>query len=209
MIMNAEFDLSLVEINNKKQGRRFDSVRRGYDTAQVDAFLVRIASRIEALEEELHQFRVAAEVPTHGADLGQDLAASPAGDASDAYTKGITRLVAAGVREVEKMLAEAKAEAAGIVSEAGIEADRITRDAKSVATRSVDEARASLNQVEEDARRALSDVAERRRQMIEELRNMQEHLVSVAQDLDLMLDPVGPDTEVPTRSAGVVTGAGL
>ena len=188
--MGAELDLPLVEINNKREGRRFSSVRRGYDTDQVDAFLIRMASRIEALEKE------------------RDLAASPAGEASEGYTKGIARLVAAGVREVEKMLAEAKAEAATIVSEAGIEADRITKDAKSVATRSVDEARASLNRVEEQARTTLADVAERRATMIEELRTMQKHLLGVAQDLGLVLDTAGPDDELPGRSPRVAGAEG-
>ena len=159
------------------QNERFASVRRGYYPAQVDAFLVAIASRIRALEAELHDLRV---TPSH-----------PAEDAPEDPAKRITMLGEVAEREVQEMIEEARAEAATIVSEAGIEADRITRDAERAATRAVDEASMHLTKVEEEARRIPSDVAERRRQMIEETQAMQERLVRIAKELDLMVKDGG------------------
>jgi DivIVA domain-containing protein len=157
--------------------QRFSSVRRGYDPEQVDAFLVAIASNIEALEAELQRLRV---TPPSSAEV-----------APEGPMKRSARLIEVGEREIERMLGEAKTEAATTVSEARSEADRVTNDARDTARRSVDEARAFLSQVEGDAAKMLSDVAERRRQMMGELQKMQEHLVSVARDLDLVLNPEG------------------
>ncbi|MGZ5301802.1 MAG: DivIVA domain-containing protein [Actinomycetota bacterium] len=175
--MGAEFDPPLVEMVKRKRKRRFASAQGGFDPAQVDAFLVAIASGIEALEAKLHEFRV---TPP-----------SPAEDADEGSAKRLARLGEVAERAIEQMLVEAKAEAATIVSEARSEADLITRDAQGVATRPVDEARAFLTQVEEDARRISSNAAERRRQMVEEIRKMQERLLRIAKDLDLVVNPEG------------------
>lgn len=208
--MSVELDPPLVESDKKKSNRRFASVRRGYDPAAVDDFLVAITSRIDALETELHHERVTAEVPPQGTDLAQVPPLAPAEDASDGYTKRIARFGVVGLGEVERMLAEAKAEAATIVSEAGSEADRITREAQDWARRSVDGARAFLTKVEEDAGRMLSDIAERRREMIGEFRKMREHLLSVAQELDVVLTPAGPDVvDVRPSSTSVEAESGF
>lgn len=205
--MSVELDPPLVEIVKRKKGERFASVRRGYDSAQVDALLSAIVSRIEALEMELQQSRVTADVPRMGEDPAR---VSPPSSSSgaEANTEHMDRLSSVALRELQRMVADAKTEAATIVSVAAGEVDRITGDAQGAARRSVDEARAFLIEVEEDARRTLSDVAERRRQMTEGLRKMQEHLVSVAQDLDIVLDAVEPDTELPAGSARIQTSPG-
>ena len=110
--MGAEIDPSTEE----KEQRRFATVKRGYDRAQVDAFLVSIASSIDALEAELREFRATpSSAPTE----------APHGTA-----ERIEKLGDDAEREVEEMLEEARAEAAAIVAEAGDQADRITRDAQ-------------------------------------------------------------------------------
>lgn len=193
--MGAELDPALLESVKKKESPRFASVRRGFDPAQVNEFLSAIASRVEALEKELHELQVTGDVPPEGADTEEVSPSSPAGDASDegdasdGSTTRIARLAEVGVREVERMLAEAKAEAVTIVSDAKRDADRLAREAKGEAKRSVDEAQAFLNKVEEDAGRMVSDLAGRRRQMLEEFRTMQERLVSVAKELDELVNP--------------------
>jgi len=116
--MGTEVDPPLVEVIEKRPGQRFASVRRGVNPAQVDAFLVKIASRIDALETELHQ--EPAEVSPEGEDVARVPAPAPAEDTSDGYTERIARLGDVGEREVKRMLAEAKAEAATIVSEAKV-----------------------------------------------------------------------------------------
>jgi DivIVA domain-containing protein len=206
--MGVELDPPLAESDKKKRNQRFASVRRGYDPTQVDDFLMTIASRIEALETEMHQEPISAEATPQGTDPAEVLPRPAAENGSEGYTQRIARLGAVGEREIERMLAEAKAEAPTIVAEARSEADRIMKDAQSEARRSVEEARAFLTQVDVDARGMLSGVTERRRQMIEELRKMQEHLVSVAQELDLVVNPIGPDADVPGGSTTVENGAG-
>jgi vacuolar-type H+-ATPase subunit H len=207
--MGTEIDPPLVEVLKKKPGQRFASVRRGVDAAQVDAFLVKIASRIDALEAELQGVPVTPEVQPEGTGLTVPYFPVEAEEGSgERYSERIARLGMVGVREVEKMLAEAKAEAATIVSEAKGEADRITNDAQSEATRSVDDARAYLSQVEEDARKIPSDAAERRRRMIEEMRTMQESLQSIAKDLDMAVNPEGRDADRSGRSPTIETGPG-
>ena len=169
----SEHDPPPDESVEEERNERFASVRRGYYPAQVDAFLVAIASRIRALEAELHELRVAP--------------SSPAKDAPEGSAKRISMLGEVAEREVQEMIEEARAEAATIVSEAGIEADRITTDAQRAATRAVDEASEHLSQVEEEARRIPSDAAERRRQMVEETKVMQERLLRIAKELDLVV----------------------
>jgi DivIVA domain-containing protein len=173
VIMSTEVAPPLVETLKKKPNRRFASVKGGFDAEQVDAFLVAIASSIEALETKSHELEVTAP--------------PPAGDAAEGITKGIERIGEVVEREIKRMLAEARAEAATIVSEAGDAADGIRKDAEGDAARSVEEASMHLTQVEADARRIPSDAAERRRQMIEETQKMQERLLRIATELDLVV----------------------
>jgi DivIVA domain-containing protein len=207
--MGAEPDPALVESVKKEPGQRFASVRRGYDRAEVDDFLVALASKIEALETALQHERVIADVRPQGVDPANAPSSSPAGQPLDRHAERISRLGVVVEREVEKMRAETKAEAATILAEGRSEADRIRSDAEGGAKRSIEEARAFLIQVEEEAGRMLSGVAERRRQINAELQKMQEHLLGVARDLDLMLDPVRPEADGPGTSKGGDAGGDL
>jgi cell division septum initiation protein DivIVA len=211
LIMGLELDPSLVEsVTKKKRGQRFASVRHGLDTNGVDDFLVTIASRIEALEAELHEVRATVEDPSRAADLEQALPPPPAlvEEVPDHAIGRIARLGVVGEREISRMLGDAKAEAATIVAEARSEADRIRADAQAGARRSVEEARAFIGQMQADAGMMLSDVAEQRRTVRAELLRMQRHLVNVANDLDLVLKPARPETDAPGGSKALETGAG-
>ncbi len=203
--MGLEFDPSLVKsVMKKKRGERFAFVRRGVDTKQVDDFLSTIVSRIEALESELHEVRATVGDPPQAADLEQAPSpAPPVEDAPDPAAGSIARLRAVGEREIGRMLEEAKEEAATIVAEARSDADRIIADAQAGARRAVEEARVSIGQVQADAGMMLSDVAEQRRSLTEELLRMQQHLLSVANELDLVLKPVKPDEDTPSRSTAL------
>jgi cell division septum initiation protein DivIVA len=207
--MGLELDPSLVEgVKKKKRGRRFASVRHGFDTDGVDDFLVRIASRIEALETELREARATAEDPSRTADLEQAPPPAPVEEVPDHAIGRIARLGVVGEREISRMLGEAKAEAARIVAEARSEADRIRADAQAEARRSVDEARVFIGQMQADAGMMLSNVAEQRRAVTGELLRMQRHLENVANDLDQVLKPVRPQTDAPGGSKALETGAG-
>ena len=176
--MVAEPEPPLVEIIKKRHGTMFETVRRGYDSSQVDVFLASVSASIDAREQELRDLRSPRE------DVRRD---SGGGEVSDS-SKRIARLVEVGEREVEQMREEANAEAAKIRADAKREADRITREARDEATKAVDDVQAFLDQVDEDTRRIPEEAEEQRRQMIEETRAMQERLMKVAQALDSVLD---------------------
>jgi cell division septum initiation protein DivIVA len=173
VIMSTEVAPPLAETLKKKPNKRFASVKGGVDAAQVDAFLVAIASSIEALEAKSHELEV---IPP-----------PPAEDAAEGSSKAIERIGEVVEREIEKMLAEARGEAATMVSQAGEEADGLRKAAEGDAARSLEEARMHLTQVDADARRIPSDAAERRQQMIEETQKMQERLLRIATELDLVV----------------------
>lgn len=205
--MGIELDPSLDEsVKKKKRGRRFASVRHGLDTNGVDDFLVTIASRIEALESALREARATAEDPSQTADLEQAPPPAPVEEVPDHTVGRIARLGVVGEREIGRMLGEAKAEAATIVAEARSEAERIRADAQAGARRSVDEARVFIGQMQADAGMMLSNVAEQRRSVTAELLRLQRHLVNVANDLDLVLKPVRPQTDAPGGSKALETG---
>jgi cell division septum initiation protein DivIVA len=207
--MGIELDPSLVEsVKKKKRGRRFASVRHGLDTNGVDDFLVTIASRIEALESALREARTTVEDPSQTADLEQVPPPVEVEEVPDHAIGRIARLGVVGEREIGRMLGEAKAEAALIVVDARTEADRIRADAQAEARRSVDEARVFIGQMQADAGMMLSNVAEQRRSVSAELLRMQQHIVNVANDLDLVLKPVRPQTDAPGGSKALETGAG-
>jgi hypothetical protein len=190
--MGAEVKPPLAEILKRKQGRRFDRVRHdGKDPAQVDAFLVAIASGIEGLEAELDRLRATPEVSSEGTDL---IVPPPAPEEeSEGSAERIGRIGAVMEREIEQMLADARAQAATTESEAREEADRIRNDAKDAARLSIDEARSFLTQAERDAEEMQSGVAERRRQLMEDFQKMKEVLERVTQALRTLLDGLGPD----------------
>jgi cell division septum initiation protein DivIVA len=189
--MGAELEPPLVEILEKDQGRRFRRVRHGSDREQVDAFLVAIASSIEALETELDRSRARPQIPSGGEDLVAP--PPPAKEPSEGSTERIEKLAAAVERDIERMLEDAKTQAATTVSEAREEADRITSDARDAARQSIDEARSFLMHTERDAEEMQSGAAERRRQMMQELLKMRELLVSVAQALEVVRETIGPE----------------
>ena len=171
--MSTEVATPLAETLKKKPNRRFSSVKGGFDAAQVDAFLVAIASSIEALQAQAKEAEVAPPPPAEVAAEGS--------------SRAIERVGEVVAREIEKMLAEARGEAAAIVAQAGEEAEGIRKDAEGHAARSLEEASRYLTQVDADARRIPSDAAERRQQMIEETQKMQERLLRIATELDLVV----------------------
>jgi len=180
--MVAEPEPPLAEIVKKSHGTRFETVRRGYSTSQVDMLLSAIASRIDALKKQQNEPSSPDDVPRATGD---------ATEAASGSSKRIARLVRVAEREVVRMRKEAEAEAATIRSDAEEEANRITKDAREGAKREVDDVQAFLDQVDADSRRISDAAEERRRRMDEEIRSMQERLLGVAAALDHVLDPEG------------------
>jgi DivIVA domain-containing protein len=105
-------------------GRRFRSARRGYDPAEVDAFLAAIADRLDGLQREVDQQRSKAEL------LGRQVAGAQEG----AYARVFRQLMDV-MRAADDAAAEVKAgaerDANALLEEARAEADRIVAAAPS------------------------------------------------------------------------------
>jgi DivIVA domain-containing protein len=171
----------------------FGSVRRGYDPAEVDAFLAQLASSIQILETRLRQATLG--TPD---DVTED-------DDTDRLAERFARLQAIQEHEAEALLSEAHSEADTIVAGAKREADRIRNDGRDAAERSVDDAHAFRERAADEAEHLRSEHAERRREMIENLPQIRQRLLMFLQDVEATLgsiqDPAGAE---PSTSGEVV-----
>ncbi len=138
--------------------KTFDLSRRGYDTAEVDAFLAELDEAVAAMAESLRQERL------HAADLQRRLAFH--GEASDDVESAY--LAAAAAKQ--KMLDEAEARATEIIRAAEAEAERLLAaprheldQARKDAEKLLLEANARLESATADAEAARHEAAETRR----------------------------------------------
>jgi DivIVA domain-containing protein len=170
--------------------RAFATARRGFDRKQVDDFVDALASRLEGLERELAEAKLAAEEAPSAldADATQATSAEVPDDGLDPRVRSLVEVVE---RETASMLVQARAEATKVIAEARNEAAFLRTDAQKEAGRSIEEARASLEKADEEARRMLADITTRRQQMLEGLQQMQARLLGATQDLDNTLNPAG------------------
>ena len=138
--------------------KTFELSRRGYDTAEVDAFLAELDEAVAAMAESLRQERL------HAADLQRRLAFH--GEASD----DVESAYLAAAEAKQKMLDEAEARAAELVRAAETEAERLLaaprrelERAREDAEKLLLEANARLEAATAEADAARSDAAEIRR----------------------------------------------
>lgn len=171
----GEAGLPLVGSGEQIRQREFATVRRGYDPDQVRAYLISLASHVEGLERSL----------------------------ADAMAR-IDSLEAAPPPQVDPYEQLSK-RFAGVLSRADTEADTIVEQARAEAARIKDEARTSAEELrvrssrslisaQEESDRMLANLAERREAMLRQLHDMQSRLLSVADDLEVAIqpDPRGP-----------------
>lgn len=158
--------------------REFATVRRGYDPAQVRAYLTSLAAHVESLERSLAQSR------SQAAELE---AAAPA--SQDPYERLSKRF--AGV------LVSADSEAAHIVEQARTEAEHVKAEAQARAEEARIRSSQSVIAAQEDADRMLANLAERRAALLAQLHEMQSRLLSVAEDLEVAILPSSPEAVPP------------
>jgi cell division initiation protein len=149
--------------------REFATVRRGYDPEQVRAYLTALAVHVESLERAL------ADARTRVARLES---APPAPDAYEELSKRF-----AGV------LATADAQAEEVVDQARAEAERIKAEAQARAEEVRIRSSRSLIAAQEESDRMLENLAQRREAMLRQLHDMQSRLLSVADDLEVAIQP--------------------
>jgi DivIVA domain-containing protein len=162
--------------------REFATVRRGYDPDQVRSYLAAIAGHVEGLERALAEERslVARLEVTHQ---------SPGTDAYERLSERFAGVLASADAEAEEMVEQARAEAARIKAEAQASAE----DLRIRSSRSLIEA-------QEESDRMLEDLASRREDMLRQLHDMQSRLLSVADDLELAIQPSEPAPPSPPEA---------
>jgi cell division initiation protein len=160
--------------------REFATVRRGYEPEQVRAYLTALAVHVERLERALVDAR---------SRISQLEAAPPPADAYEELSKRF-----AGV------LATADSRAEEVVDQARAEADRIKAEAQARAEEVRIRSSQSLIAAQEESDRMLVNLAQRREAMLRQLHDMQSRLLSVADDLEVAIQPA-PDATTAEPSA--------
>ena len=175
----------LVASGDQIRQREFATVRRGYDPEQVRAYLTALAVHVESLERALADTR---------ARVAQLESAPPAPDAYEELSKRF-----AGV------LATADAQAEQVVDQARAEAERIKAEAQARAEEVRIRSSRSLIAAQEESDRMLENLAQRREAMLRQLHDMQSRLLSVADDLEVAIQPApqpaDPPTDAPTPAS--------
>jgi cell division initiation protein len=161
----------LVASGEQIRQREFATVRRGYDPDQVRAYLSALAAHVEALERTLNDARARV----------ARLEAAPPVPAVDPYERLSKRF--AGV------LATADSQAAQVVQQAQDEAARIKVEAQARAEEVRIRSSQSLIAAQQESDRMLTTLAERREAMLRQLHDMQSRLLSVADDLEVAIQP--------------------
>ncbi len=164
--------------------REFATVRRGYDPDQVRAYLQTLGAHVDALE------RAVLDARARVAELESAAAARPQIDPYEQVSKRF-----AGV------LATADAEAEGIVDQARDEAERIRAEAKARAEEVRIRSSHSLIAAQEESERMMAGLASRREAMLGQLHEMQARLLSVADDLEVAIQP-RPTEAAPAAPPG-------
>jgi cell division initiation protein len=184
-VSSGEAELPLATGAQQIKQREFATVRRGYDPDQVRAYLGAVGSHVEEIERAL------AEAMSRIAELE----AAPRSPEGDPYERLSQRF--AGV------LASADSEAAQVVEQARDEAQRIRAEAQARAEDLRDESSRSLTAAREESDRMLESLSQRREAMLRQLHDMQSRLLSVADDLEVAIQPE-PDAGAPPRPPEVV-----
>jgi cell division initiation protein len=140
----------------------FSEVRRGFDRDEVDAFLVKAAKGVEAMQKRI-------------AELEAELAHPPPESPSD---ETIGRTLKLAQRTADELVAEARREADALITEAGRESEDARAEATREASRTLDDAHVRAAQVlaeaEAEARAASEELRSRLRSEVaalEEARN--------------------------------------
>ena len=178
-------EASLAAGGEQVRQREFATVRRGYDPTQVRAYLELIATRVEALERSLEEARARA----------AEVEAGTEPSTSDAYEQLSQRF--AGV------LVSADSEAAHIVEQARAEAEQIKVQARARAEEARIRGVQAKISAQEESDRMLASLAERRAAMLAQLHEMQSRLLSVAEDLEVAIEPTAPTASPVDESPSV------
>lgn len=190
----------LVVSGEQVRQREFATVRRGYDPDQVRAFLASVADHVDAISRALEDARARVASLEAAAEQATTQEGTPAAGETDPYEQLSRRF--AGV------LATADNEAERIVDQARTEAERIKLEAQTRAEEVRIRSSQSLIAAQQESDRMLATLADRREAMLRQLHEMQSRLLSVAEDLEVAIQPSdvieapasAPEPPAPTPS---------
>ena len=167
--------------------REFATVRRGYDPAQVRGYLTLVATQVDALERSL------ADALARVAELEIDLRAALEAEPPVAQEPPVAENPYDQLsRRFASVLVSADSEAAHVVEQARVEAEHIKAEARARAEEARMRGSQSIIAAREESDRMLAGLAERRAAMLGQLHEMQSRLLSVAEDLEVAIQPAGP-----------------
>lgn len=179
----GEPGLPLVASGEQIRQWEFATVRRGYDPNQVRAYLVALAAHVEALERALADARGRiAELETAPAE--------PADVAYERLSKRFAGVLATADTEAEQIVEQARDEAARIKAEAQARAEEVRIRSSQ-----------SLVAAQQESDRMLANLSERREAMLRQLHDMQTRLLSVADDLEVAIQPSSTPPPEPLVSS--------
>ncbi|MDH5225520.1 MAG: DivIVA domain-containing protein [Actinomycetota bacterium] len=165
----------LVPSGEQIRQREFATVRRGYDPSQVRAYLASLAAHVEGLERAL------ADAQARASRLeSAPRAETPATDPYEQLSKRFAGVLATADSEAEALVQQARNEAARIKAEAQARAEEVRLQSSK-----------SLIDAQLESDRMLENLSARREAMLRQLHDMQSRLLSVADDLEVAIQPTG------------------
>ena len=131
----------------------FREVRRGYDPAEVDAFLDRVAAAMGKLQQQLAEATAradSAEARARAASAAPAPAQAPAGDPAAAGTEQLQRTLVLAQRTADAAVQEAREEAAQILESARSEAAQHAHEARAASLAELEEHREARGKLQAD-----------------------------------------------------------
>lgn len=174
-------------------GATFRTVRKGYDPDEVDAFLARVASVLEAAQQQATAMEArarAAVARLQEATAAQQVSA-PAEPAPPAPTPPDVRVAPNEAETISRTLLLAQRTADTTIAEARAEAERIAAEARAEADATLDSTREMSAQLLADAKSEARKLNEQERQAVfeevESLRARREFLIGDVDQLEQFL----------------------
>jgi len=175
----VQLNLALSTSPERIREPKFNTVKRGYEPAQVLEYLSKIADRMQVLESQVKELGSQLE----RANQERDEAVAAAASAPDSYeqvTSRVADLMVGLDRDVARLRTEAEADAAKIREEAQTEAQRIRSEAGEMNAL----ARQRLAEAEEEASLATSGMVAQQESVREELRAASNRVLQVIGELE-------------------------
>ena len=152
-------------------------LREGYETSEVDEFLVHTTEVLRHRDQEIHTLRDQVDA---GCSTCKDGTPTTPGTGLVEGSRAAARLLEIATRNADELVGEAKAEAASLVATARADADRLTAASQAEADRLTTSARAEADQIlaaaREEAERVHADLEQRR---VQETADLDRHRTTV------------------------------